>query len=182
MEMPVQRFLDRQLQEATRFASGSDLVEIEPIGLPPVQRYLVRLRTRGLVKTAGGAVEQVEGCTFAVWFPNDYTRRVSPYETVQWLAPRHAFHPNIGPGPGGETYICVGRIAPGTTLVDLVEQVHEIFGWVNRLPEEREAMNHDACQWARSHADELPIDTRPLRRNVALFDLSDLEVEEVASP
>jgi hypothetical protein len=181
MDDPTRRFLNRQYEKALEFAAQSDLVEISPIGPPPVQRYAVRLRTRGLVKSPSGAIVPTEGCTFGIWMPNDYLRRVSPFEIVQWDEPRNVFHPNVGPGPGGEIYICLGNIVPSTEVVDLIEQTHEIFGWVNRMTTESKAINHEACQWARSNGDQLPTDARPLRRGIASVDLSDLQVEEIAT-
>ena len=182
MELPLRRFLGRQYRDAGPFSAACALADIRAIGREPIQRYEVSLRTRGLVKSASGEVEVHEGCTFAVWFPDDYTRRVSPFETVQWIEPRNVWHPNFGPGPGGDIYICVGRIGPRTPLLDLVEQVHEIFGWVNRLPAENDALNHAACQWARAHGDRFPIDARPLRSAPAAIDLDGLELEEVPTP
>ncbi len=181
MELPLARFLERQESLALDFSAVSDLVEIEPITRAPVQRYLVRLGTRGLIKTAAGTIEHHQGCTFAVWFPEDYLRRISPFETVQWIAPQNAFHPNIGPGPGGAAYICLGGVFPGSPLLTIIEQVHEIFSWMNRLPHEKEAMNREACPWARAHGADLPIDSRPLLRSATAVDLSDLVLEEDTS-
>ena len=71
------------------------------------------------------------------------------------------FHPNIS---DRAPFICVGRIGPGTALVDLIYQVHEIITYNKATVREDDALCAAACCWARQNSHRLPVDTRPLQR------------------
>jgi hypothetical protein len=113
------------------------------------------------VRATDGAVRESDRFEVGITFPPDYLRRIDPFEIVTWLGPRNVFHPNISDrGP----FICVGRLAPGMPLVDLLYQVFEIITYQKVTMREDDALNADACAWARRHRDRLPIDRRPLKR------------------
>ena len=61
--------------------------------------------------------------------------------------------------------VCVGRLSPGTELVDLLFQLFEMITWRKVTMREDDALNATACVWARSHRDRFPVDTRPLKRH-----------------
>jgi hypothetical protein len=63
----------------------------------------------------------------------------------------------------------VGRLVPGTSLVDLLYQVHEIVTYQKVTMREDDALNPAACGWARTHQHLFPIDRRPLRRRATTF-------------
>jgi len=158
-------FLRAQHRDVTDFTSCSKLIRVFPVeGVPPC-RYLARFTCRGLVRRDGRIVEWND---FAVgfYFPSDYLARVNPWQVVSWLGPDDVWHSNIGRGAlrrSGPLGICIGRIWPGTTLVDLLYRVADVITWRMATVREDDALNREACQWARQHPDAYPVDTRPLR-------------------
>ena len=177
--LPLTRFLDSQYAQGLELAAASDLLELVPIGPAPVQRYIARLGCRGLVRTDRGEIEESVGCVVGIHFPEDYLRRVQPLEIVRWIAPENVFHPNCALAPNGVPVVCVGKIPPGTPLVALIEAAAEIFSWQKVLPAESDALDAEACQWARRHPERLPVDDRPLRRPSASATEIVFAVEEV---
>jgi hypothetical protein len=155
-------FLAAQRAEGEALAAASDLVTIEPVGSDS-DRYLVRFSCTGLVRTLTGDVAEARRFEVGIWFPPDYLRRAVPWEVLTWLGPRRVLHPNISDrGP----FICVGRLSPGTSLVDLVFQCYEIITYQKVTMREDDALNHWACVWARDNQHRFPIDRRPLKRAV----------------
>jgi hypothetical protein len=164
MNDPILRsFLDRQLEAGLALAASSDLLELRPLGPTPVQRYLVRLRCKGLVRLGSGAVVEADRFEVGVRLPMDYLRRAHPAEVLTWLHPFNVFHPNIL-----APLICVGPLAPGTSLVDLIFQVYEVVTYTKVTMREDDALNKDACAWARNHLDRFPTDRRALKHPVLL--------------
>jgi len=155
-------FLERQLDSGLRLAAESDLLELVPMGDPPPQHYIAQFRCRGLVRTTEGEVVEADNFGVAITFPEDYLRRADPSSVVTWLGPRNVFHPNIS---DRAPVVCVGRLSPGTELVDLLFQLFEMITWRKVTMREDDALNAAACVWARSHRDRFPVDTRPLKRH-----------------
>lgn len=147
-------YIERQFEEATALAAASDILDLWPHSR---QRYLAHFHCRGLVCDAGGVREQARCFTVGIYLPPDYLRRVEPALVVTWLSPANVWHPNIA-----APLICVGRMPPGTPLVDLLHQVYEIVTWQRYTPNEFDALNKAACQWARNHPERFPVDRRPL--------------------
>lgn len=154
-------FLHRQAVEAADLQAQSDLLQLSPLGAPgkPADRYLAEYRCKGMVKNAGGAVREHCGFVVGIWLPPDYLRRAEPAQILTWLEPINVYHPNILP-----PVICAGRLYPGMRLVDLIYQVFEIITYHKVTPREDDALNPDACAWARAHLDEFPLDRTPLKR------------------
>ena len=156
----LEAFLARQYQEAMALASASDLLELHPLdGMPP-SRYIARFNCRGLIRSPNGSVTESDHFEVGIWFPSDYLRRAVPWEVLTWLGPRHVFHPNIS---NRMPLICVGRLAPGTWLVDILFQCFEIITYQKVTMREDDALNPGACAWAREHQGRFPIDPRPLK-------------------
>ena len=153
-------FLARQLSEGLALSQASDLFELIPMDEDQPTKYLVRFRCKGLVKR-GQAVDVADRFDVGIRFPSDYLRRVDPCDVLTWLGPREVFHPNIS---AVLPFICIGPIPPGTSLVDLVYQVFEVVSYQRVTMREDDALNGEACVWARSHRDRFPVDRRPLRR------------------
>ena len=109
-------FLARQLEAGTRLAADSDLLALVPQGGRPPRVYLAHLGCKSLVRTPGGEVKEHSGFGFAVSFPSDYLRHVDPMRVVTLLGPP-VFHPNVA---HRAPLICLGRLAPGTELVDIL--------------------------------------------------------------
>jgi len=151
----LESFLERQLAEATELAEATDLLELWPIDR---QRYLAHYLCRGLIQEAG-EIRETEGVfTVGFFLPSDYLRRAEPTAVVAWIHPPTIWHPNVA-----LPAICIGRMPPGTPLVDLLHQVYEIITWQRFTPNEFDALNRAACQWARNNKHRFPVDGRPLR-------------------
>ena len=167
-------FLRRQREDGLALATESDLVEIAPLDLPaecPPDRFLVRFSCRGLVKEADGSIVEANEFGVGIWFSDDYLRHADPFSVLTWLGPRHVWHPNIS---ARAPAICVGRLAPGTGLVDLIYQCWEIITWNKVTMREDDALNQEACQWARANLTRLPVDTRPLKRRALAIHARDI--------
>ena len=159
----LKSFLASQLEAGLALAESSDLLELVPLDAPPVSRYLVDLRCKGLVRDRSGAVTEADHFQLGIRFSDDYLRHVRPPEVVTLFGPQNTFHPNVL-----APFMCLGRLAPGTSLVDLIYQVYEILTYSKVTMREDDALNRDACVWARGHLDRFPIDRRPLKRPVAV--------------
>jgi len=155
-------FLERQLDSGMQLAAASDLLELAPVWGEPPQRYIARFRCRGLVRTTEGDIVEADDFAVGITFPDDYLRCADPARVVTWLGPRNVFHPNIS---DRAPVVCVGRLSPGTELVDLLFQLFEMITWRKVTMREDDALNPAACAWARNHRDRFPVDTRPLKRH-----------------
>lgn len=162
MDKIFEAFLRRQQEQGEALAKDSDRfrLHIGP-GAPP-QSYIVVFHCQGLVRSAQSEVTVAEEFAVGINFPSDYLRRADAAQVLTWLAPAEIFHPNIR-----APFICVGRLAPGTALVDIIYQVFEIITWNKVTMREDDALNHDACVWARNNQQQFPVDTRPLKRTAA---------------
>lgn len=153
-------FLEKQYTDGMALAESSDILELAPLGGPPTQQFIVTLHCRGKVGTAADALRDADQFRIGVFFPADYLRRINLAQVIQVLSPRTVWHPNVV-GPA----ICLGHMPPATPLVDLIYQVLEIVTFRRFMPREDDALNPAACQWARAHQDDFPLDNRPLRRS-----------------
>ncbi|UCH83228.1 MAG: hypothetical protein JSW50_12295 [Candidatus Latescibacterota bacterium] len=160
-------FLEQQEIEAMELDRDSDIVHIEPIGPRPTQKYLVEYRCKGLVRTRKGVEEAKKFCV-GFYFPPDYLHRVVGYEVVTLLWPAGCWHSNVR-----FPYICPGRLAPGTPLVDLILQVYAIITFNNITIQENEAMRPEASAWARRNMHRFPLENRPLRRRKVELQIKD---------
>ncbi len=170
MDKILSAFLTTQHAEGMALAAASDLLELFVASTgDQLQRYLARFRRTGLLYAPDGQITPGNDFSVGIWFPDDYLRRVEPAQVVTWLGPRAVWHPNILP-----PFLCVGRLAPGTGLVDLLYQIFEIITYTKVTMREDDALNKEACVWARHHQDWFPVDTRPLKRRAL-----DLRVESI---
>jgi len=71
-------------------------------------------------------------------FSADYLRSADPFRVVTWFGPLNTWHPNIA---FGAPVICIGRLSPGTGLVDIIYQVFEIVTWNKVTMREDDALN-----------------------------------------
>jgi len=158
-------FLDAQLKGAEQLNQRSDLLTVVPVAR---NRYILQFRCKGLVRAPDGTVKEASEFHVGVRFPLDYLRRVEPLAVATWLFPPNVWHPNIDPPAA-----CFGHIFPGTPLVDIAYQAFELITLYNYAT--HDALNREAAQWLRNHADELelPLDRRPLLRRAL-----DLQVEQ----
>jgi len=154
-------FLEAQHREVLALAQASDGLTVVPVPTasgPPTD-YFARFRARSLIQRAG-TIEPVEEFAVAVHFPADYLRRVlNPAQVVMLLWPANLYHPNVR-----FPAICTGHLPPGTGLVEILWQVYEILTYQRVTPREDDALNPEACAWARANLHRFPIDPRPLKR------------------
>jgi hypothetical protein len=131
---------------------------LEAADLGGVVPWLWRLTfvTRGLARSADGAVRPVERHTVALRFLPDYLRRANRFEMLVLVEPADAFHPNLRDG-----HVCL-EVYPGEPLVEICEALHALFSWRLCQLAENDALNPEACAWGRAHLEELPVDSRPL--------------------
>jgi len=162
-------FLARQREQGLALANASDLLELFPIGLEPFDHYIAEFRCKGLVKNESGSVEEADRFQVGIWFPADYLRRAEPFQVLTWLGPRQVFHPNIG---DRAPFICIGRLAPATPLTDILYQCFEVITYNKVTMREDDALNREACAWARLNQHRFPIDRRPLKRRALNLEIS----------
>ena len=158
-------FLKRQCEAGLALADSSDLLNLNPLGEAPHQRYVASFGSRGLIQEDGDIVE-AQNFHVGIQFPLDYLDRVRPFEVLMCLGPMNVFHPNIN-GP----LLCVGHIAPGTGLVDLLYQCYEVLGYSKVTMDERDALNDEACRWARQNQNRFPVENRPLKRRSRVLEV-----------
>jgi hypothetical protein len=172
MDRIFDSWLERQHAELNALAQESDRIVVAPEDHVPPRGYIVKFDCDTLVQ-AHGEVKPCHGFTVLFRFPLDYLRVVpDPAWIVALLEPRNLFHPNVAP-----PFLCIGRIAPGTSLCELVFQVHEVLTYSKLTPREDDALNRDACAWARANLQRFPVDSRPLRRPAADFAVSRIAAE-----
>jgi len=152
-------FLETQQREAMQLAAESDLLEVRALDL---HRTIATFRCRGLVRDASGEVREHDRFTVGFFLSENHLREVSPVEILTWLEPREVWHPNIHP-----PFVCLGRIKPGTPLVELLYRCFELITYENVTMREDDALNRPACSWARRNRERFPIDTRPIKRVAA---------------
>ena len=152
-------FLNRQWEDGMALASASDLLELLPVSGNPPSRYIAQFHGKGLVCGTDGKVHELTHCAVGISFPSDYLRHCNPFEVLTWLGPANVFHPNIR-----FPVICVGLLEPGTTLVEILHRIFEIVTYQKVTMREDDALNRDACVWARCNQDRFPVDPRPLKR------------------
>jgi hypothetical protein len=167
---PVLRaFIERQAEEGRALAQASDILDLDC--LPTGQHFVAHYACRGLVKGSDDVVREADTFHVGVFFGADYLRTAKPFETLTLFDPLNTYHPNVA---FGAPFICVGRITPGMPLVDLLYQAYEILTYQKLTPREDDALNKEACRWARANQARFPIDRRPLKRRPLA-----LEVERV---
>lgn len=152
-------FLHQQVEEGLALAAQSDLLDLEPLGESPQRRFLAYFRCTGLVRTDDLSVREADQFVVGIALPSDYLRREPDFwEVLTWLDPLGVHHPNIAP-----PRMCVGRICVGTPLLDLLYRCYALICYQSFTTSELDALNWDACQWARRHRSRFPIDRRPLK-------------------
>lgn len=160
MNDPVlEGWLTKQLADGMALAASSDILDLKPEEGPAPTCYLARYRARGLVKEGPGEPEVADDFLVGIRFDRDYLRYANPAHVLSWLAPHSIFHPNIC-----MPVVCLGPIAAGTQLVELLYRMCDLITFRNVTPREDDALNAVACSWARNNRHRFPIDRRPLKR------------------
>jgi hypothetical protein len=163
---PILRaFLLRQAEDGRALAAASDILDLDC--LPTGQHFVAHFNCRGLVQEYG-EVREISGFDVGIFFGSDYLRAASPFEVLRLFGPPNTYHPNIS---FAAPFICVGHIAPGMPLTDLLYQVYEILTYQKLTPREDDALNKEACRWARTNLHRFPIDRRPLKRRTLALEV-----------
>lgn len=160
----MEGFLSRQYEAGMQLAEESDLLDLIPLGPPPPDRYLAHFTCTGLTRSRSGEILEANDFAVEICFPEDYLRsrdRNLPYRVLSWVMPRSIWHPNIS---DELPLICVGRLTPGADLVTIIYQIYEIITYNKVTMVEADALNKEACAWARRNLHRFPIDRRPLKR------------------
>lgn len=165
-------FLKQQFEEGMALAEDSELLQLVPLDGPVPQHYVAEFHCTGLVLLSNGEVQQANRFQTGIFFPTDYLRRAEPEKVLTWLGPSNIFHPNIRAWGQVEIgVICLGRLAPGTPLVELCYRISEIISYQRVTMREDDAVNPAACVWARQNQSRFPLDRRPLKRRQVGLDV-----------
>ena len=151
----MRSWLSAQCHEAMSFAQQSDVLSLAPIGDTSPHRYVARFGCNGLAMD-GDRIVVADRHLVGIRFPDSYLREsCHPGEVLTWLEPKTEFHPNIR-----APFCCPGAITPGMSLLNLLYQLYEMITWRRYTAREDDALNADACRWARANLHRLPVDPR----------------------
>ncbi len=125
-----QHFMERQRAEGMALAEASDILRLHiPPFAPP--HFVAEYLCKGLVRDADGEIKEANRFQVGIWFPNDYLRRADPFEMLRVFTPG-VWHPNVS---ADLPMICIGRLTPNTSLVDILYQIYEILTYFKVQPE-----------------------------------------------
>ena len=160
-------FMRRQFEEGMELANSSDLLRLHiPTMSPP--HFVAEFLCNGLVREGQGEIRKADCFHVGIWFPPDYLRRADNFEMLRLFTP-NVWHPNVA---RDHALICIGRLTPGTPLVQILYQIFEVLTYVKWNT--ADGMNKAACAWAREHQSEFPIDRRPLKRRTLSLEVQPL--------
>ena len=167
MDPVFESWLERQYADGMALCGASEVLALLPeAGAQPPRRFVAQFTSPTMVWT-GTAAARVDGFAVLFQFAPDYLRSARDAgQILNLLAPGNVFHPNVA-----APFICIGHVAPGTGLCELIYRVHEILTFNKLTPREDDALNHDACVWARRHMHLFPLSTVLLRRGAGEFSI-----------
>lgn len=158
-DLVYENFIARQIEEGLELAAASDLLKLDVQLMSPLHA-VAEFRCTGLVCDPRGDIREQSLFHVGIRVPSDYLRRAVPFEMLRMFTPG-VWHPNVSlEGP----YICIGRLTPGTSLVDILYQCFDVISYQKYNPREDDSLNKKACAWARANQHRFPIDRRPLKR------------------
>ena len=171
MDPILKGWLECQQTEATQLVAASSVLKLFPgLGAPP-REYLARYDCPTMVHEQATGVTQQTGFDVLIRFPLDYLRAVpNPAFVVALMSPDNAFHPNVR-----APFICLGDIAPGTSLCEILYQVFEIMTFQRLTPNENDALNKDACAWVRNNMERFPLGAAALRSRPVAFAITAID-------
>ena len=155
----LEGFLERQHEEGMALARQSDILELTALDGPLPQHYVATFHCNGLVQAGDGAIEGSNRFIVGYYFSPDHLRIVDPSQAAVLFEPVRTWHPNIR-----SPFVCLGHIAPATPLVDLIYRSFELITYTKCTMREDNALNREACVWARNNQARFPLDRRPLKR------------------
>jgi len=168
-------FFEKQRNEAQALVAQSSLLSLEhEPGLYP-RRYMARFYCKTLVIQEGEFSDHL-GFAVGIDFPPDYLRVApEPGRLLGLLWPKEIWHPNVR-----YPFVCIGKVRSGTPLVEILFRVFEVLTYQRYTPNEMDALNQEACAWARNQIARFPVDSRPLKLSAPNFEVSALEEGAVA--
>jgi ubiquitin-protein ligase len=151
---PRFRRLRSELRRLRDLEQQSDYFFLDEINGDPPEEYVVRFHCRGIVapgrsRPVFGDVHQVRlqlGAEFPLTAPQ-----------ITWLTP--LFHPNVS---DDGRRVCISVWSPTQYLDTLCNMLWRMIQYRNFDP--FSALRVEAAEWAASHLEILPIDSRALRR------------------
>jgi ubiquitin-protein ligase len=176
MDRILDGFLKQQLQDGIKLAEQSDLIRLLPLEMPEgsPRLYRVQFLCKGLVMQPNNHIVEAQQFEVGIRFNDDHLRRFDP-TMVGILDPLNVWHPNIM-----FQSICVGKMAPGVQLKDLIHQIYEIVTYQNWAS--HDGLNCDAMQWARNNQSLFPVDRRPLKRRALKLQTQPIAAPQGAAP
>ena len=155
-----QSFLERQYAEGIALSNESDILDLHVAAAAP-PHFVADFHCKGLIKSAAGKIGEADEFRIAIWYPPDsLRRRASTFEMFRMLTPG-VFHPNVSPEL---PLICLGNLAAGNSLVDIIHRLYEVITYQRWNPVETDSLNRAACSWARRHQEMFPLERSTLRR------------------
>ncbi|MGB7760031.1 MAG: hypothetical protein WBL61_09390 [Bryobacteraceae bacterium] len=155
-------FLRGMYEEGVAYAAASDIFHLQPCMGDPPFAYICHFSAPCYVRRPSGEIAIHDGgFTIGIAFPPDYLKLpvVHSQAVLQFIEPMAVWHPNAR-----WPFICVGRIAGGTSLVELALRCFELTTFQRRAnPTEWNALNPEACKWARSRWPVEPSCRLPLK-------------------
>ncbi len=142
--------------EAQALAEASDILDLQQLDL---NRYIAHFACRTLACEPGGEPYETVGVRIGYFFSPQYLRQTDPQTLITVLQPTQIYHPN-GLGP----FLCIGAVAPGTPLIQLLYRTYEVVGYGNYTSIEDDSLNAQACSWARRNQHRFPLESLPLKR------------------
>jgi hypothetical protein len=162
-------WVEKAIAEALALADSSDRLEIFQLNRSTI---IAHYSCRGLVLSDKGRVEEHDNFVIGFHLADDYLRRATDsMQILSCISPQNFFHPNVR-----GRVCCIGKVNPGTSLVELLHRAYELISWQEVAPNEHVALNPAACSFARNHPERIPVDDRPLKRRPASFQLGELAV------
>jgi hypothetical protein len=158
---PYELFLGNQVPMAGAINQRSTVVRLLPEPGDPPRSWMGRFDMPYIRHGAAGPEIAPGPIQVLICFPDDYLYSVDPRLCMRVVAVLNSdiLHPNLRP-PGA----CLGSaFSPGTSLTNLVEQLHAIFSYENAAYEEHLAMSPPATRLLRAHPELLTrLERRPL--------------------
>lgn len=162
-------FLENQHSEAMALAENSDVLSLYLASHSSLQYYLAEFNCPCLVKQDNGDITTVAKAVVGIWLPSNHLREFDTAKVVSWLEPISVFHPNIKP-----PFMCLGHLPPGASMKEILHQIYAVITYQKVTMTELDALNHEACEWARKHQERFPLYSRPLTRQTLTFDAEPL--------
>ena len=154
MDRMLEVFLNKQHETAREMSARGDLLEIS---WPSPQHAVVELRCIGLVRAPDGRIVEHDYFAYGVHFADHHLRWVQQESFATLLSPLTFWHTNARAIPGVPAgVVCLGHVAPGTEIDDVVYRLFDLTTYENYAPQENDCLNRSASAWARAHTADFP--------------------------